>query len=250
LSARGIALAGLAASLLSGARGPALAQTGLPSGCPPPPLLEVVRLAPDAAPQAPGPLPAEGAGGAPSLRFEVVAGAAGSWRFTGLPSFSAWQQQLERRTPAAGSAWLGRYRAELSYRADVDLSQARYLMAQLVEMRPGQSAAFAEIRRLDNAAHVAAEADENWAVYELLAGAPAATFLVLTPMRSLAYEDDVPRLFLAKIRAALGDTGRARMQELHSLAVARAETTFLRLRPGASRPPAAWRSRDPAFWGR
>lgn len=256
----------LAAVFLALGPAPVSAQTGLPPGCPPPPLLHVVRsgLAPggelaDADLAARRAQERRRTAAVPSLDFVAVTGAPESWRFTGLPTFTAWQAELERTEPAADAAsappvrqaaYLAKYRPDLSYRADVDLSRARYVMAALIQVKPGQGAAFRELRERDAAAHVAAEADENWAVYEVIAGAPSGAFLMLTPMSSLAYEDDVPRLFLARIRAAAGEAGRQRQRELTIDAIEGVDTTFLRLRPRSSLPPASWRERDPAVWGR
>lgn len=239
---------GLATVLLSVGSSLASSQTGLPTGCTIPPFLEVARLPPTTA--SPPRADASSTKGAPFLDFQVAAGVPATWRLTGLTSFRGWQEEIERRPETAGPTWFARYRPDLSYRADVDLSGMRYIMAALIEVKPGHGAEFGEMRRLDAASHVTAKADENWAVYEIVLGGPSNAYLMLTPMRSLAYEDDVPPLFLAKIREALGPEGRERLQEIHRLAISHIETTLLRLRPETSQPPAAWRLGNPAFWAR
>jgi len=226
----------------------AFPQTGLPTGCTPPPFLEVARS--EALTRAPFEPVGDAARRAPFLKFQVRAGEAGSWRLTQLAGFRAWQGEVERRSSSAGPVWFAQHRPELSYRADVDLSGMRYMMAALIKVNPGHAADFAEMRRLDAASHVAATADENRALCEVVAGGAATSYLMLTPMRSLAYEDDVPPLLLAKIRKALGAEGRERLQECHRLAIAQIQTTLLRVRPEASESPAAWRAGQPAFWTR
>jgi hypothetical protein len=140
------------------------------------------------------------------------------------------------------------YNKDLSYRADVDIPHMRYFRITTVRVRPGQGHTFEEARKIVNGAHEKANVDEHWAIFEVVAGAPAGTYFIITPLKSLAEQDDFPVLHGKAYQDALGDEDRAKLQKMQTEAVIATETSIYAFNPSMSVLPKEWTGADPDFW--
>ncbi len=52
---------------------------------------------------------------------------------------------------------LATYRPDLSYRPDIDVGSMRYFALTIITLKPGYDSAYADVRKLVNAAHEKAE---------------------------------------------------------------------------------------------
>ncbi|MGB7621939.1 MAG: hypothetical protein WBN92_06275 [Terriglobia bacterium] len=192
-----------------------------------------------------------------------------AWFVTGYDSFAAFDKertavdkmvagavktgmdQLDKQDSdllSGSRSLVATYNKELSYRADVDIPHMRYFRIVTVRVRPGQGHTFEEARKIVNEAHEKANVDEHWAVYEVVAGAPAGTYFIITPLKSLAEQDDFPALHGKAYQDALGDENRAKLRKMQSEAVMSAETSVYAFNPAMSVLPKEWTGADPDFW--
>jgi hypothetical protein len=143
-----------------------------------------------------------------------------------------------------------RYRPALSYQPVVKLPEMRFMSVDMVHVKPGYVADFAEVWREIVAAHTASKMDEHWAVYEVESGMEDGTFLFFYPSRSLAEVDAAgPAHAADAFRDAMGERGRARSREVQQRAEVSSMRYHFRLSPAMSTLPATWAEADP-FWNR
>jgi hypothetical protein len=192
-----------------------------------------------------------------------------AWFVTGYDSFAAFDKertavdkmiagavktgldQLDKQDSellSGSRSLVATYNENLSYRAGVDIPHMRYFRIATVRVRPGQGPTFEELRKIVNAAHEKANVDEHWAVFEVVAGAPAGTYFIITPMKSLTEQDDFPILHGKAYQDALGDENRAKVQKMQSEAVIASETSVFAFNPSMSVLPKEWTEADPDFW--
>jgi len=112
------------------------------------------------------------------------------------PVWQAESDQLERQTGpmhASQRSMIGVFRADLSYQPlKMDgVAKARYFNMTTSRLRPGRGADYAEyVKQLNRAREKAQIADIHTAVYQVVTGAPAGTFVTFTLNRSLSEIDD------------------------------------------------------------
>src|ERR1035438_4923460 len=88
---------------------------------------------------------------------------------------------------------LGQYRANWSYRPDQAIRMfplARYFQISLYRIRPGMEAEFGDVIRQRGATADVVNLDRPDLVYQVISGAPAGTFVSLSPIVSLRNFDD------------------------------------------------------------
>ncbi len=90
--------------------------------------------------------------------------------------------------------------------------------------------------------------DERWAVYQVVTGAPAQTYLILQPLASLAELDKVEGMHGKEYQDAVGDDLRDRQREFQRTAVRSSLTEIMSLSPKMSYLPKEFMDRDPEFW--
>ena len=190
-----------------------------------------------------------------------------AWFLVGFDSLAAWEKDNQdmEKTPAlkAQSDQLSQkdgellsgtnsiaavYNEEFSYRANVKLGEMRYFAVVTVHVRPGHDNDFTEARKLAKAAHEKANMDEHWAYYQVISGAPAGTYLIFAPMKSLKEADAYPSLHGKAYKDALGEEGQKKMRELESAAILSSETNFFEFKPKMSYVTKEMAAADPAFW--
>jgi hypothetical protein len=138
-------------------------------------------------------------------------------------------------------------RDDLGYLPEsIDLSEARYLHVLEVRLFPGRESDFADASKILSDADTKVQSETPWAVYEVDAGLPAPTFLVLSPMAELKQRDDL--LALAGNRAdAQGDGGEA-LRKIARESYATTESTVYEINPAMSHVSKAFAATDLDFW--
>ena len=159
--------------------------------------------------------------------------------------FSAQDGELLNRT----SILLGTYRPRLSYQPALSLPKMRYFSIDTVVVKPGHVGEFIERWQEIVAAHTAAKLDEHWTVYEITSGAQTGTYLFIYPLESLATLDESGGKHGASTyRDAMGETGRAKNNEMNRNGIEWQQNRILAFSPKMSALSKAWTDVDPAFW--
>lgn len=140
------------------------------------------------------------------------------------------------------------HRPELSYRADWDVAKMRYYRVSVTRLNPGYGRDFEQIRKTLNEAHDKLKLDEHWSVYEVVAGAPAGTYIIFYPMVSLAEWDKGEQLHGKAYQEALGDANRDQQRDFQRAGVKGSETRLFYISPKISYLPKELTDRDPDFW--
>jgi hypothetical protein len=138
------------------------------------------------------------------------------------------------------------FRPELSYNAGVDIRTMRYFSITTLRVRPGRDAQFAEYaQKLIAAARKGKVDNYHTALFQIISGAPAGTYLLFRPMKSLSEFDDPPGL---KIRAAMGNDERKDLDKEASEIYMSSETSTYWFAPNMSYVEKEFAAADPAFW--
>jgi hypothetical protein len=135
---------------------------------------------------------------------------------------------------------------ELSYRMRPTVQDMRYIHVTTIRVRPGWGSAFEDVRKLAKAAHEKANVDEHWAIYHVVSGMSAGTYLMLQGSMSLKEEDTDPHT--QAYRDAMGDEGRAKTQQFQRDGVLGTETALFEISPQMSNVPDEWLKARPDFW--
>ena len=154
-------------------------------------------------------------------------------------------QDGELRTGERGM--IATYQNDMSYRpVPPNLPKARFVTINMVRVRPGHAADFAEMRRLLNAAFVKSGNKQIRVVYSVNSGAPAGTYLILSPMDSLKSMDPPPSPMT--MAEAFGADNLARYNKLQAEVVISSENTMFTINPKMSNPSKEFIAADPDFW--
>jgi hypothetical protein len=135
---------------------------------------------------------------------------------------------------------------DASYRMRPSVQDMRYIHVTTIRVRPGWGSAFEEVRKLTKAAHEKADVDEHWALYQVVSGMPAGTYLMMQGSMSLKEEDTDPHT--QAYRDALGDDGRAKIQQFQRDGVLGIDTALFEISPQMSNVPDEWLKARPDFW--
>lgn len=163
------------------------------------------------------------------------------------PEIASRQEQLLSNVLSTSNALTVR-RDGLGYRsATIDFSKMRVLRVTTVFVRPGHEADFAEVQRRLSAARQSDNGGAPWVVYEMEAGAHTPTYVILTPLGSLAEvgADISGRLALER---AASDTTDQGLRDLVRSAYESAESDLYVVNPALSHPSDAFAAGNPAFW--
>ena len=152
------------------------------------------------------------------------------------------------------TAWLARLRPDLSYRPNTmeRTGKARYFSVSVTRVNTGRGADYADYVKQTNAAREKANLDEHTAVFQVLNGAPAGTYLVMGTSRSMSESDDFFKGLDArtkKMNEALGGEVVVRQRnKTFSEIVAQSTTTLYSIDRALSRPRPEFVAADPDFW--
>jgi hypothetical protein len=139
------------------------------------------------------------------------------------------------------------FRPELSYNPGVDVRTMRYFSISTVRVRPGHDAQYNDyVQKMVNFARQKAKIDTlHLAVFQVISGAPAGTYMIFRPMKSLSELDDP--IFM-RVRAAMGDDMRKDADKALSDAVMSSEASTYSFEPNMSYVEKDFAAGDPAFW--
>jgi len=196
-----------------------------------------------------------------------MTGPSEAWYLTPWESMAAWekdnaataanaafQSEMDRLATEDGqhlNNWrsiVARYRADLSHRPGVNIPTQRFFSITIVRIRPGHNQEFEDARKISVAAHVKAGVNDNHSVYQVMSGMPSGTFLILTPMKSMAEIDAASQVHGQAFQDAVGDAGRKKLNELNSSATISSETNYYAFSPEMSYPTKEYVDTDPGFW--
>ena len=203
-----------------------------------------------------------------ALAMKSVTGPRETWFVSGFPSYAAYARL---NSMYEGNAALGavatrldpqesdllaeargmvlQARDDLSYGGPANLPKMRFFSVSRISVRPGMGSTFEEARLLVKRAHETARATDSYSVYEATAGAPAGTFFVFVPRKSLTEIDDAPTIHGAAYTAALGgEEGRKKMAGMAATYLISTQTDHFAFLPSQSIVGAAWVKEDPTFW--
>jgi hypothetical protein len=204
-----------------------------------------------------------------SLGCNVVAGPSEAWFFeahTSMMSIQKVQDLVEKNAAlksemsnldsldgelrSGSTTMIAVLRPDLSYRAGQfaqELGKTRYFSMAMLRIRPFSDMQFAELGKQVIAADERASVEVPAAVYQLVSGGPAGTYLIFTPMKSLQTMDDVP----ARNKAMMSAMGMDKMAALYKNAgevVTGMQTLLLAINPKISYVSKEMAAQDPDFW--
>jgi hypothetical protein len=132
-----------------------------------------------------------------------------------------------------------------------NLKGARYMEMSLYVVKPGHQAEWEQLAKMYVDGYRKALPEARWAMFQLAYGSPASvsgtTFLVTTPMKSLA-ERDRGMMENRKLAETLGPDGMKKLGELSAACIASSTTNLFEITPKTSYPPQEWVNEDPTFW--
>ena len=201
-----------------------------------------------------------------SLAMTSVSGNGDAWFMTGYPSLEAWETDRQNQSKNAAMVseferldeldtqfrtgqrqMVARLREDLSYQSNVDVAHMRYFEVITFRVRPGHDDQFAEAAKLIRGAYEKSKVDMHWATYAVVTGAPAGTYLVFIPMKSLKMMDPNPEIEKAMM-AAMGEENGRKLDKIAGEAYISMESTIYGFSPRMSYVPKEWEDADAAFW--
>ncbi|HEV8129869.1 MAG TPA: hypothetical protein VGQ81_01355 [Acidobacteriota bacterium] len=200
------------------------------------------------------------------LAMTEITGPGEAWFLTGYDSFAsvekdqkaveknaAFKAELDQLDHQDGEFRTGQrsmfaiFREDLSYKANADVSQKRYLEVITFRMRPGHDADLGEAVKVVRAAYEQVYPDASWATYQVASGMPAGTYLVFVPFKSLD-EIDAGQARAKALQGAEGEEGLKKLQKVSSEGFLSTETNIYALSPKMSYVSKDWAAADPEFW--
>ncbi len=139
------------------------------------------------------------------------------------------------------------YDEEQSLRPDVDIAHMRYFEISTYEVKPGHRQDWADLVKLVKAAYDKIPT-AHWVMFEEAYGPlPSATYLVISPIKSLS-EVDQEFAQDKDFVAAMGEDGMKKLHDLEAAAVESSGSALFMFNPKMSYPQEEWIKADPDFW--
>jgi hypothetical protein len=171
------------------------------------------------------------------------------------------QAELDQNTAqgadmhASQKTALAVYRSDLSFRPVRmdEVAKARYFGVTTTRLNIGQTPDYEAFTKALNAARDKANAEwVHTAVYQVVSGAPAATFVTFTVYRSLKEWDENTAKMLERNKAvdeALGgeEVVKGRRKQAREM-IAEVSSALYAMSPSISRPAPQFMAYDPGFW--
>lgn len=142
------------------------------------------------------------------------------------------------------------YRKDLSYRADQGMAmlpKARYVSVQQLRVRPNSEKRLTEIIKGLLTAYETAKFEQPISIYQVMAGAPSGTYLILEPMASLSEWDKWPAVMKSR-REAMGESAYEQMGKTFAEIVEGSVLMLFSVSPKMSYVSKEFASGDPDFW--
>ena len=122
----------------------------------------------------------------------------------------------------------------------------RYMRYETIRVKPGQAMAWEEARKMVKAADEKANIDENMAIYQVVGGQQAGTYLLFIPWKSL---DGLATLPHGKnYQDAMGEDNMKKVDKMYEGSIAFDEISVYVFDPQLSYMSAEMVARDPGFW--
>ncbi len=158
--------------------------------------------------------------------------------------------RLDKEGPVLHNAMrdmLAVFRPEMSFNPGVNIAQMRYFQITTTRIKPGYDAAYLEyVQKVINVARQKAKVDNlHLAVFQIISGAQAGTYLTFRPMKSLA-ELDEP--IARKVRESMSDDMRKDADKAVRETVISSDTSTYAFAPRMSYVDKEMAAVDPAFW--
>jgi hypothetical protein len=138
-------------------------------------------------------------------------------------------------------------RRDLSYGTYPELARQRFFEFTWFRVRPGHEMGFEAAAKAYGAASKRAGTTTAYRVYEIIAGGPAPTYLVISSVASYGDFDGMMADGQKTMKGFTADEG-ATLQKAMADGVISVETNRYRVDPGQSYVPRETRATDPAFW--
>ena len=204
----------------------------------------------------------------PYLAMNAVAGPNEVWFLEANASFAAvekadqameaepfkteWQQAstADGELLSGISNMIAVFRKDLSYRADQGMAampKARYFSVQQVRLRQNTDRRLVETIQGLLTAYGAMNYEQPIFVYQVLAGAPSGTYLVLEPMASLSEWDKWPEI-MKSTREMMGESAYEQMGKTFGEIVEGSVRMLFSINPKMSYVSKDFASGDPGFW--
>jgi hypothetical protein len=145
---------------------------------------------------------------------------------------------------------VGVFRPDLSYQANLNIAEMRYMMIETLRVRPGEMGNFTNGANLYIDGLKKGKVDSHFAIFQLVAGGPQDIFLVFQPMKSLAEMDKFQERFKA-FRDAMGPEGLKSLDKIAGEVFNPGETMVYAFNPRMSYVQDDFAARDKsstAFW--
>lgn len=200
------------------------------------------------------------------LGMSALTGPSEAWFIMGYDSYADWEAKQKELDPnpalkaeidkvaqqdgehlTGSRTILGALRKDLSYGPPVEIGKMRYVRIRIFRIKSGQGKAFEDSVKMAIEAYTKSRFPASFAFYEVMAGMPSSSYVVIRPMKSLA-EQDVISAGEKAFQDALGEEGRKAMQKAFVETVNSVENQFFALDPRLSYPGPSVIASDPAFW--
>lgn len=140
------------------------------------------------------------------------------------------------------------YMPELSYHPEVPVAGTRYFVTVAVHVKRGHDDHFVQARKVALAGHEKGNLPDHFAIYHLVAGGNAGTYVIFLPIKSLAELDNFANVHGKGYKDALGEEGQKALDDFDREGVESQETHIFALSPSMSYPAKEWIQADPDFW--
>jgi hypothetical protein len=142
------------------------------------------------------------------------------------------------------------FRGDLSYHTAEAMSsmpKCRYMGVTVLHLKYGHDADLAQLAKLVIDGDEKSNADQPVLAYQVVSGGQSGTYLLFSPMPSLARMDAAPAR-MAAARQAMGDRNRQRFDALAPEVVQSTESLLFAFNPRMSYVSKEFAAGDPEFW--
>ena len=136
---------------------------------------------------------------------------------------------------------------ELSYHPDVSVAGTRYFGVVVFHVKRGHDDHFVAARKAAVAGHEKGNLTDHYAVYHVISGGPAGTYIIFIPMKSLAEFDQFPTVHGKAYHEALGAEGEKTLDDFEAQGLESSEVHLFALNSTMSYPSKEWIAAD-SFW--
>jgi hypothetical protein len=164
------------------------------------------------------------------------------------PEIGQMQDHLLQENTSGAETILAVRRADMGFRSNtIDLAKMRYLRVSTIFVHPGYERAFLQAEWTLSGAYEKVNAQTPWVVYQVNAGLPAPTYIVLTPMQSLEDLDAGLTTDNALLKPE-NESVEENLQELARVAYGNVDTHLFRVNQKTSHVSKEFAAGDPQFW--